>query len=395
MAIQFNCPYCTATIKVGDEAAGKIGKCPKCETRLRVPVPRKPPPPLPPSVSALEDAGADVVIEESAILHVPPEAPEGSAPRASDLADTLSAGETLPFQPGVPIDEPLFPAAEAPVGPATESSFVKRVQQKRSRAWAGLVVPAVCAAIVAGVGAAYWWFTRETMTGELSGELQQTEQALVGYVARADIDVPVDVLDEFLRKLREVPETVESDLLFVEFAAEPSGIRVTLRPGTDAELVRVNARSRPAVRTFATLHAEQLDAVVQEELKTSARQLVLDWESAAGSGMRLGNLLKYRDSVGLNALLKGLGYHSTAIVGSTAYPCVHEDEKGCLYFAVPNGAKQFTLTRRELKGRESPFPEEYRITVRVSAPKAPEPKSQKVPADDVKPDTKSAAAPDP
>ena len=39
MAIQFNCPYCTAPIRVGDEAAGKVGKCPKCATKLRVPAP--------------------------------------------------------------------------------------------------------------------------------------------------------------------------------------------------------------------------------------------------------------------------------------------------------------------------------------------------------------------
>ncbi len=392
MAIQFNCPYCTATIKVGDEAAGKIGKCPKCETRLRVPAPRKPPL----KVSALEeDAGSDLVIEESAILHVPPEFRVESEPGAGTI---VSASAAPPFQPGVPIEEPLFPVAIEAVEPATETSFVRRVQQKRGNAWAGVVVPAVCVAIVAGVGAAYWWLTRETMTGELSGEVFQSDQALIGSVAREEINVPSDVLDEFLRKLRDVPETVESDLLFVEFAAEPSGIRIMLRPGTDAELVRVNPRARPAVATFSAEHAGQLDAVVEEERTASAQQLVLDWQSAASSGMRQGNLLKYRDSVGLNSLLKGLGYHSTAIVGSTAYPCVHEDDKGWLYFALPQGVKQFTLTRRDLKGGESPLPEEYRITVRVAAPKAaaaPEGKTgQASPTKDVQPGMESETSSD-
>jgi hypothetical protein len=171
-----------------------------------------------------------------------------------------------------------------------------------------------------------------------------------------------------------------------------------LRPGTDAELVRVNPRARPAVAAFAGEHAGQLDGVVQEERTTSVRQLVLDWQSAAGSGMRLGNLLKYRDSVGLNALVKGLGYHSTAIVGNTAYPCVHEDDKGWLYFALPQGVKQFMLTRRELKGHESPLPEEYQITVRVAAPKtaaAPEAKPEQAsPTKDVRPDMESEPSPD-
>jgi hypothetical protein len=357
-----------------------------------VPAPRKPPP----SASALlDDAGSDLVVEESAILHVPPEARMESAPGAGT---TLSAPAAPPFLPGVPIEEPLFPAAIDAVEPAAETSYVRRVQQKRGNAWAGLVVPAVCVAIVGGIGAAYWWLTRETMTGELTGEVFQADQALVGYVAREEIEVPSDVLDEFLRKLRDVPETVESDLLYVEFVAEPSGIRIMLRPGRDSELVRVNPRSRPAVARFVTEHAGELDAVVQAERTASARQLVLDWQSAAGSGMRLGNLLTYRDSVGLNALRKGLAYHSTAIVGSTAYPCVHEDDKGWLYFALPARVKEFTLTRRELKGRESPLPDEYRITVRVSAPETaagPEASSEQAsPTKDVLPDMESGTSPD-
>ena len=38
MAIEFNCPYCTATIRVPDPYAGKQGRCPKCDTRLVVPM---------------------------------------------------------------------------------------------------------------------------------------------------------------------------------------------------------------------------------------------------------------------------------------------------------------------------------------------------------------------
>ncbi|MEJ7595682.1 MAG: hypothetical protein WKF77_29580, partial [Planctomycetaceae bacterium] len=37
MAIEFNCPYCTATIRVPDAYAGKQGRCPKCDTKLLIP----------------------------------------------------------------------------------------------------------------------------------------------------------------------------------------------------------------------------------------------------------------------------------------------------------------------------------------------------------------------
>ena len=38
MAIEFDCPYCTATIRVPDAYGGKQGRCPKCDTRLLVPL---------------------------------------------------------------------------------------------------------------------------------------------------------------------------------------------------------------------------------------------------------------------------------------------------------------------------------------------------------------------
>ena len=37
MAIEFNCPYCTAAIRVPDAYAGKQGRCPKCDTKLLIP----------------------------------------------------------------------------------------------------------------------------------------------------------------------------------------------------------------------------------------------------------------------------------------------------------------------------------------------------------------------
>ena len=35
--LQFSCPYCTASVKVPDSASGKLGACPKCGTKIRIP----------------------------------------------------------------------------------------------------------------------------------------------------------------------------------------------------------------------------------------------------------------------------------------------------------------------------------------------------------------------
>ena len=53
MAIEFNCPYCTAVIRVPDNAGGGKGRCPKCATRISVPkvsTPKRGTPPVEPKV---------------------------------------------------------------------------------------------------------------------------------------------------------------------------------------------------------------------------------------------------------------------------------------------------------------------------------------------------------
>ncbi|MCG3125350.1 MAG: hypothetical protein CHACPFDD_00168 [Phycisphaerae bacterium] len=39
MAIEFHCPYCSATVRAGDEYAGKRGKCPHCHQSVYIPTP--------------------------------------------------------------------------------------------------------------------------------------------------------------------------------------------------------------------------------------------------------------------------------------------------------------------------------------------------------------------
>src|SRR5947207_10555092 len=49
--IRFACPGCSATYTVGDDRAGKVTRCPKCQTKFLIPEPdpgtAAPPPPPP------------------------------------------------------------------------------------------------------------------------------------------------------------------------------------------------------------------------------------------------------------------------------------------------------------------------------------------------------------
>ena len=58
MAIEFDCPYCTATIRVPDAFGGKQGRCPKCDTHLLVPLVVRP---GSPTVADTAAASGDVV----------------------------------------------------------------------------------------------------------------------------------------------------------------------------------------------------------------------------------------------------------------------------------------------------------------------------------------------
>ena len=57
MAIEFDCPYCTAAIRIGDQAAGKQGACPKCGTTLVVPRPESTTAASPSATSATDPDG--------------------------------------------------------------------------------------------------------------------------------------------------------------------------------------------------------------------------------------------------------------------------------------------------------------------------------------------------
>jgi hypothetical protein len=367
MSIQFNCPYCTAPIKVADDAAGKIGKCPKCETKLRVPQPAEPiPPPLaanpdpvsPFAVAPLETPGPAAGTDWPA-LAAPPAA---SAPSA-------------------------FPAAAI----AGEMSYARTVRRRRQNSWAALLAPLLLGGILVAVAGGYWWYSRDTMTGPLTGERLPLDTTLQGKL-RADLaGASRDAYLAVVQGLRISPAVVKSELLQVEFHGGTQGLQTLLSAGPKAELVRVPVRQNKLVDQLNEQHAAELNAARDAEMAEAAARFIADWQNATNDGMMLGNTLEFRDSLGLNSLRGGLGYHSAALVGNKYYPCVHEDEEGRLYFAVPRGTTSFVVTERLLEGQDSVFPGEYRFDITVvdpapvsepAEPEAVEPPDETAPVED-------------
>jgi hypothetical protein len=364
MAIQFNCPYCTSAIRVADDAAGRIGKCPKCGTRLRVPRPDVP------------GAAAPHTGPVEPLPSPPLPSPDLAAPLESEI-DNPFAGMLAP-PPAPPVPPPQPPAAAKDTSPFAALDTAAAVDvddplpslRHRRRKGPGLAVkvavPLVFLLILFGIGGGYWWSQRPTMTGDLPGERLPTDTLLSASIPASLVDAPEAAYDAAVDGLVETPQTIATDLMFVEFVGGPEGLQVRLQAGPDTELVRVSVRSNPLLARVADEQAEALNADRLREFRTAAREFVEAWRDSRSSGMLFGNTAAYRDTLGVNALLRGVGYHSTAIIDRQAYPCVHEDDDGRLYFVVPRGTTGFVLTERTRDGQASVFPSEYRFQVTVA-----------------------------
>jgi hypothetical protein len=349
MAIQFNCPYCTAPIKVGDDAAGRIGKCPKCETKLRVPQPELPDSsPVPP------------VAEPGPPLVAAPHAPAESVPDAAWPVEV-----TEPSESSSPVPFPLNTSAE--------TSYARQVRQRKQSSWAALLLPLLFGGVLVALAGGYWWYSRDTMTGPMNGERLAPGTLLQARIPAALAGTSRDLYLDAAKGLQVDPAVINSELLQVEFHGGPYGLETWLSAGPEADLVSVPVRENNLVARFNSKHAAELIAPRDTEMAAAAAKFISDWQNATRDGMELGNTRDFRDSLGLNSLLGGLGYHSAALIGNKYYPCVHEDEEGRLYFAVPRGTASFIVTERPIEGQDSVFPDEYRFDVTVVQPTTPAP----------------------
>lgn len=75
MAIEFVCPACRGTLRVADDAAGRVVRCGSCLTTLRVPVPPAPESPPPVATGGLEPEPAPPPRRPAAEPVGPPEPP--------------------------------------------------------------------------------------------------------------------------------------------------------------------------------------------------------------------------------------------------------------------------------------------------------------------------------
>lgn len=363
MAIEFHCPYCTAAVRVPDSAAGKNGRCPACQTLVRIPSVR-PPSQQPPAPTAQADV---------------PQVSEQAAPPVHTTAQ--ASGFPAVQTEGSPFQLPHRP-------PAAASNYRKQRKQRKSRAVLQLLLPVLLLAAGVGGVVAYLHWTKPTFEGSLNGARLATSTGF-----RTTLAVPENsqAWKSLLEQLQTAPLQRRSNLLMIVFGSTGKELSIQIEPGTDAAFVSVPVLSHPDLAGHFQKIEVDLEAARQGEIKSAV----------ASVGVALGNptneeespLFQYRDDLTLNVLRRGLGRVLEAVVDGTSYPCVHEDDDGQLTFVVPRNAKALTLQVRNDVVEKSLFPLPVKLSVSVTGEAAAEPPATETATNGTAPAPDAGAAP--
>jgi len=338
MAIEFDCPYCTATIRVPDAYGGKQGRCPKCDTRLLVPLVVRP--------------GSTTVPEAS------------SSP--------ITANQSS----GIPV---AFPQTEVFAPPAAPVSPVRHRRSARRRPSRALVVgmPVLCFLILLAV----IFFSVTGSLPELSGELaarRLEEKNLPGVtIPWADTGLSPDDQTTLRDFLAMTPETLQSEIMTCRLMGKADGIEVRLTAGANNEWFAVDTTGHKALALWlkkerATINTNRI-ALLHENLAAYCKDKLAQ---IGGEKLQIDGL-SVRDNVGINASGNALSYVVMAEAANRQIPCSYEDDKGTLYFCLPRETQSFPIRGRTLSDKSKPFAGEFTAVVAgISRPPVGTPESE-------------------
>lgn len=372
MAIEFNCPQCGAAIRVPDAAAGAKGSCPTCQTKLLVPQLAAPPQPVAPEQPPTPDVAAPPASPaplpfDPAQAMAPP-ATSGQSPDQTAAAPSVfpQAEQAFP-QVGSPTEPVQFPDPPSagtgqPIIPAG-SSVAATVRRRSKRKKSGLWFPVLCGvALVGGMG---WLYFQQlpSLSGDRTATFIKNEALKEKIVPKDEIDVPGEIRSRVLDHFAEDRERIKSQIVETQFSATKSGLEIQILTGSATRFARFPIDDD--LRQWYDENYDMLESPRRKSLRKSLVSFFKDWDVAIRNQQGVEDILLYRDSVGLAASVDGLGFHVSAKVGQTIYPCVYEDD-GFLYFPLPPSTKKFKIVGMHANGKQSRFPGEYNITTKAA-----------------------------
>ena len=355
MAIEFNCPYCSAMIRVPDSAGGGKGKCPRCARRITVP-----------KVSVKDAPKLD---SGEADLFAPPGFVQ-AAPAVTDDPDAIVFATAEPeAAPAAPVDQfspapwapgqlPVEPARQVP-RPGSVASKLKR--KPGGGAW---LIPVGIGLVLCGILG--WFLWQQYQSERLVGELTAMTSSGVD-LPPAEINISLfkqspEEMKVVMAELERVPVPISSEVMRVQFGATKNAVTVRLSPGPQTQFYRVDIQGNPGLSKYLKSHTRHLEQLREAELEQATTDFANEYLQVLAKKADKSALNPFRNSLALPALVRGLGHQVEAVYGRTAYPCVYEDRDGGLYFLLPRGAEGFEIIGRKRHGNVV-FSGTYHVTV--------------------------------
>ena len=359
MAIEFNCPYCTATIRVPDAYAGKQGRCPKCDTKIlipNVPLPNQTGPGNQSSTRNAPTAGIQSTI--------PPQMQSGSPGFNS--------------QPPFPAETPLAPGqappgANASVAPAddpfavrpvtnTAKSRRRRARRRPSRALV-IGVPVICFLVLFGIIAYSLMDSLPQLHGNLPARKMDGLMLPPTTIPWSEIGSSEADRKALQQELTTHPETLTSQVISCRISGSNEGMVVTLSSTPESQWIVVDTSLEKPLAIWRRKEGPQLNLFRLEEMQAAlavyARDKLL---KANGKQIAIDGAM-VRDKVALNASGGPLSYAVHAIVDSTIFPCAAEDGPGHLYFCLPKNVTSFRIVGRTIGNASIGFAGDYSVLI--------------------------------
>jgi len=390
MAIQFNCPYCTVTIQVPDNAAGKKGTCPQCGTKVLVPLPKNSPPPVTAPARGPEPtqtgASPNFAVPAAPMFAPQPTMPMVGTPPAPGMPFRFDPQQPLQAAPGYATPfgftqtPPFVPAP--PIVLNSESPTVPNHSSKKKKQRGNPVLPGVIAVLVIVIGVGAFIFLKPGVKpNPLSGTLTATrlpngklQPAIVHRDWLEGIDE--ETVTDVLKQMEKRTVTLRSDAVVLKFQGVAEGIKVTVTPGLHGELVAVDVSSHKAISNWQQKQGVKLSDRHQKELIRAAKSLIQEWAKAEAAGEKKLDFSRFHDSLGLAALTSGLGSEAVAIIDRLPHSCIAE-QQGLLYFLLPPATDHFKLQGREDAKGVAVFPGRFVVKVEADGSAKKSDKSKK------------------
>ncbi len=396
MSIEFPCKYCSATIRVPDNARGGQGRCPKCG--MKITVPRKSPPKREEKAAVEEVPFVLPYAEEQSVQS--PVKPTPIAPVNIPIPKVISAppavvpvpelevtSAPVVFDP-VALNKPRIgelPTIEpSPPKPAAKRS--KKRKQANNYLMIGGVAGLVLLGIVGYVIASL--LMAEHLKGDLIAGTSENIELRPALIDKSHFKLSPDEVTELLKKLEKKPVPLNSNSMQVELAGSQKGVLVSVAAGTQSRFYRVKTSGVDAIQKYLRKYGTSLDEQRSKQVNRAAAEFIETYQNVLAKKVPAESITVFRDSLAIPSLVGGFGHQLVAAAGRTLYPCIYEDSEGGLYFLLPAGITSFEILGRESANGRTVVPAEFKVKVKgeIVQPKSAE--NKKPVAEDSKSKTK-------